>query len=133
MERLEHHSRGGMVRTWLDYDFGSDDGLILDAVLPVQFDDVWRRKGPLCAEHALALSVVWQAIADLRVPRHRRGRDYGEAREWVGSDDRKWPYSFLNLCDALGLPWKPLRDALLSDSLPAEMPEGCRRGVKQAA
>jgi hypothetical protein len=38
---------------------------------------------------------------------------YREAYQWVVSDDRSWPYSFLNICDLLGLCAGALRAELL--------------------
>jgi len=36
--------------------------------------------------------------------RERNGeRLFAEAEEWIESSEREWPYSFGNICDALGL------------------------------
>ena len=45
----------------------------------------------------------------------RAGMDEVEA--WVGSDDARWPYSFGNLCDALGLDRTAVRRALVLQRL----------------
>ncbi len=35
---------------------------------------------------------------------HARGRQlFDEAERWIKSDDTRWPFSFMNVCDALGL------------------------------
>src|SRR5262245_24628497 len=59
-------------------------------------------------ERALALAVLRRAVFDLRrYDQDQTGgrvpRQYKEAYEWVVSDDRTWPYSFLNLCEALSI------------------------------
>ncbi len=43
----------------------------------------------------------------------RKRRDFREAERWILSDDQRWPCSFLNVCDALGLAHEPLRRMLL--------------------
>ena len=37
-----------------------------------------------------------------------------EAERWIRSDDRRWPCSFVNVCEALDVAYEPLRRALLS-------------------
>jgi hypothetical protein len=100
-----------------------------DQVLPVQFHDVWQHGRAQSPERELAVSVLAQAAFDIekcRGARHGRGRRiYSEAYNWVASDDRTWPYSFLNLCDTLGLSPAFLRARLLNESLRAwERPVG---------
>jgi len=68
-------------------------------------------------ERALALAVLRRAVFDLRRYDHdqtggRLPRQYKEAYEWVVSDDRTWPYSFLNLCDALSISASRVRRAV---------------------
>lgn len=64
-----------------------------------------------------------QALNDLQkfryARRRRRQRLYMEAYRWVASNDRSWPYSFLNICDALGLSADALRAEVL-DRVPFE-------------
>ena len=44
---------------------------------------------------------------------YRRGRR-DEVEDWVSSDDRSWPSSFANVCDALGLEPKAAREHILT-------------------
>ena len=37
-----------------------------------------------------------------------------EAERWIRSNDRSWPCSFVNVCEALDVAYEPLRRALLS-------------------
>jgi hypothetical protein len=71
---------------------------------------------------ALAKGVLAQAKQDLRrfrgVP-DRIGREmYRDAYSWVASNDFAWPYSFLNVCEALGLSPEVQRMELLSNTPP---------------
>ena len=44
-----------------------------------------------------------------RATRH----DLLEAERWIRSDDRSWPCSFVNVCEALDIAHEPLRRAVL--------------------
>jgi hypothetical protein len=67
---------------------------------------------------ALAKGVLIQVKQDLR--RFRGAQDavgremYRDAFSWVESNDCAWPYSFLNVCEALGLQAEMLREELLA-------------------
>jgi hypothetical protein len=71
-------------------------------------------------EAALAKGVLVQAKQDLR--RFRTAQDaigreiYTDAYTWVASDDIWWPYSFVNVCEVLGLAPEVLRTELLADA-----------------
>ena len=77
-------------------------------------------KGSIESARALAKGVLDQAAKDLR--RFRRahgalGRElYRDAYSWVMSDDPAWPYSFVNVCEALGLSIEFVRGELLADA-----------------
>jgi len=79
--------------------------------------DALGSSGPLVA---LAKGVLAQAKQDLR--RFRTAQDgigremYVDAYSRVTSDDFWWPYSFLNVCDVLGLSAEVLRAELLADT-----------------
>jgi len=102
--------------------FGVPDHVLVSASMrPVQFQDIWSRSGAVSPERALALSVVQEALNDLikyRYSKRRRGqRLYWEAYAWVSGNDREWPYSFVNICESVGLPVEAIREQLLD---PAE-------------
>jgi hypothetical protein len=73
-------------------------------------------------EVALAKGVLTQAKQDLR--RYRGAPDpigremYRDAFSWVASNDSEWPYSFLNVCEALDLRPDGLREKLLAETRP---------------
>jgi hypothetical protein len=99
-----------------------EDLLTPEPALPAQFNEVWHRSRAITPEKALLLSVLWQAILDLRKHRFARRRRYQrlymEAYKWVGSDDRSWPYSFVNICEALSLTPEGVRHELLGEMAP---------------
>ena len=100
-----------------------EEMLTPEPALPAQFHEVWHRSRAITPERALVLSVLWQAILDLRkhrfAKRRRYQRLYMEAYKWVGSDDRSWPYSFVNICEMLNLSPESVRAELLGELAPA--------------
>jgi len=102
----------------------SDDALVPDAALPSQFADIWYRSRAISPERALALAVLSEAVFDMHkyrfAPRRRGQRLYWQAHDWVASEDREWPFTFVNLCEALDLTPESVREQLLSGRLPEE-------------
>jgi hypothetical protein len=85
-------------------------------VLPVQMQSPRMADASLVPEKLLMLAVLEEAIATFQ--RHaadtgRRGRRlFHEAEAWLLSEEREWPCSFRNICDALGLDVGYLRGGL---------------------
>src|SRR6266480_6194453 len=83
-------------------------------------DDRQRGSSKVCPERKLAVAVFSQTANDLQKFRYaRRGAGYSlyaDARMWIASNDRLWPYSFLNLCDALHLAADVIRAELLGNT-----------------
>jgi len=78
-----------------------------EAVLPSQFYNPQTRSA-LQPEKRLMLAVLEDAVVlYTRVPHIAP-----ETEAWVQADDRAWPYSFANLCEALGLDRTAVRVAL---------------------
>jgi hypothetical protein len=75
--------------------------------------------GHLPTEQALAAAVLRQARADLRRFRNaedRVGREmYRDAASWFLANDGEWPYSFINVCDALALSSEGVRESVFAD------------------
>lgn len=71
-------------------------------------------------ETVLAAAVLQLAFEDLQKHKHatetRRRRAFREAFVWISSNERRWPFSFLNVCDMLDLSPTTLRAKLLTDS-----------------
>ena len=90
--------------------------------------DVWGEEAPdteptvasPSAESMLAAAVLKLAFEDLL--KHRGARDvrerraFREAYAWVVSDERRWPFSFLNVCDMLDISPEALRSKVLRNS-----------------
>jgi len=76
-----------------------------------------RQSSKVGPERKLAAAVFSQATNDLRKFRYARRSAgyslYADARKWITSNDRLWPYSFLNLCDVLHLAADVIRAELL--------------------
>jgi hypothetical protein len=88
----------------------SDFGIIADIGL-------LRARATVEPERNLLLAVLtdaiirYQALAGL--PDGPRKRDLGESERWLFSNDRRWPYSFVNVCEALELAPSALRRQLV--------------------
>jgi hypothetical protein len=71
-------------------------------------------------EKALVTSVLKQAARDIRRfrnPGTRLEREvYRDAYDWITSPDISWPFSFLNVCHALGIDAESTRYELLVDA-----------------
>ena len=86
-------------------------------LLPEQFAETTRALEVAEPERRLLLAVLCDAI----VVYQRRVVGAGgtrlapnEAERWILSDDRRWLFSFVNVCDALGIAHEPLRRALVA-------------------
>ena len=68
-------------------------------------------------ERKLLVAVLTDAIVRYRLrgmlTDGARRSQLGEAARWILSDDRRWPYSFVNVCDALGLDPSAVRRAVI--------------------
>ncbi len=85
-------------------------------LLPEQFAETAQALEVAEPERRLLLAVLCDAIVVFQ--RHVVGTAGSpirpnEAERWILSDDRRWLYSFVNVCEALGFAHEPLRRALL--------------------
>lgn len=55
--------------------------------------------------------IRFRRLAESRRPATRH--DLLEAERWLRSEDRSWPCSFINVCEALDIAHEPLRRAVL--------------------
>ena len=98
----------------------SEDGLVPETVLPVQFRAICSQGDAVSPERELMVAVLHEAVADVQRYRAARGREqqklYLQACEWLMSDDASWPFSFASLCATLGLSPEGIRDRLLHPS-----------------
>jgi len=78
-----------------------------DVLLPSQFFAAMRKRVPQEPEYRLIVAVLEDAIDCYQ--KHMFARDpksrelFEDAEAWISSDDRKWPYSFVSICDILNL------------------------------
>jgi len=81
---------------------------------------MWSGTADRTAEFKLALAVLEQALEDLDKHRaaagNERRRLFRQAHSWVRSNDRCWPYSFVNVCDMLNVPSDRLRTRILAEA-----------------
>lgn len=88
-----------------------------DTVLPAQYFGTRRSRGTHDAEHELVVAVLQDAIDCFQkhlLARERKARQlYVDAEAWIMSDDRRWPFSFENVCDLLNIDAPGLRQGLL--------------------
>jgi len=75
-----------------------------------------RQDASLHPERRLMLAVLEEAVNDHQrhvVASGTAGRRlFCEAHAWIASHDTQWPYSFVNICEALGLDPGALRAGL---------------------
>ncbi len=78
-----------------------------DLVLPEQFHSPPAAEGRERGEIALMQAVLADALCCFQkhaFSQRRAGqRLYREAKEWIFSDEQRWPFSFVNVCAALNL------------------------------
>ena len=89
-----------------------------DAVLPAQVSEGVRWDADTSGPRALMLAVLEDAVRCIE--NGRRQRRFGmrrlatEAEAWVRCDRADWPFSFLNVCEALGIDVDAMRRRLCS-------------------
>lgn len=89
-----------------------------DALLPVQYFDLLRRKVPIEPEIRLMWAVLEDAIECYR--RHmgsakgKPGEELDEVENWIFDPDGDWLFSFENICSTLGIDADYLRGGLLT-------------------
>jgi len=78
-----------------------------DAVLPAQVSGGVRWDADTSGPRALMLAVLVDAVRCIENGRWQRRfgtrRLAAEAEAWVRCDRADWPFSFLNVCEALGI------------------------------
>lgn len=77
------------------------------------------------AERKLALHVLVTALNDYVTYKSASGHldeaAFYQARAWIMSDERDWPFSFANICDFLDLPPQKIRQALMARDDPLRL------------
>ncbi len=87
-----------------------------ETILPSQFFSGLHVDASLQAEKRLMLAVLEDAVGTFQKyvnARDRRGQaQFAGAEDWFASDETDWPFSFVNVCHALGLDVSYLRAGL---------------------
>src|SRR5229473_541770 len=78
-----------------------------DTLLPIQYFEAMRRKHLLEGEKRLILSVLEDAIECfmkcIDSSTSKGQRLFRDADEWIGLEDKRWVFSFDNVCDMLDI------------------------------
>jgi hypothetical protein len=73
--------------------------------------------GCLQPEKRLMFAVLQDAVECFQnckfEPRSKPTNEFLDSEEWIFGDDRKWPFSFINICEAVGMDPAGLRQGLL--------------------
>jgi hypothetical protein len=84
--------------------------------MPDQFFSTLSKQPKVEGERRLMLAVLEDAVScyhRFALARDERGRhEFAEARAWIESTDRDWPFSYENVCDVLGIDPAYVRDGL---------------------
>jgi hypothetical protein len=103
-----------------------------DVITPEQHRDQVRAEPTDQPEIRLMLAVMEDAVASfqryLQEPSRSNERIYRETRDWLESEDLEWPYSFANICEALGMRPELVRQKMLSwETHPEQLKTGLYR------
>jgi hypothetical protein len=78
-----------------------------DTLLPAQYFAAFTREGGLVRERRLMLAVLQDAVECYQkyaLARDPRGTLlFDDARAWIESGEREWPFSYENICEVLSL------------------------------
>ena len=92
--------------------------LTIDPIVAEAFFGSSSRKGPVSAERELMIAVLSDAIECFWKYRKSRAalaiRLYQEAKAWLFADTENHPFSFLNICQTLGLEPSYIRRGILT-------------------
>ncbi len=87
-----------------------------DTLLPIQYFEAMRRKHLLEGEKRLILSVLEDAVECfmkcIDAGTNKGQRLFREADEWIGHEDKRWVFSFDNVCEMLDINPEYMRSGL---------------------
>ena len=101
-----------------------------EIVLPEQFHATPAHADSSCGEAALMRAVLEDAIHCWQKSEGRKAQRLArEAEQWLFADDHHWPFSFINICGALGLDAEYVRSGLKNwrQNPAVDPPQGGRR------
>jgi len=87
-----------------------------DTLLPIQYFEAMRRKHLLEGEKRLILSVLEDAVECfmkcIDSSTNKGQRLFRDADEWIALEDKRWVFSFDNVCDMLDINPEYMRNGL---------------------
>jgi hypothetical protein len=87
-----------------------------DTLLPIQYFEAMRKKHLLEGEKRLILSVLEDAIECfmkcIEASTNKGQRLFREADEWINHEDKRWVFSFDNVCEMLDINPEYMRSGL---------------------
>lgn len=118
-----------------------------DTLLAYDYFESFRRKQPLEPEKQLMEAMLADAINVYRLyafaDSTEKKKLFWEARRWLCSDDWRWPFSYRNVCEVLGLDpgylrqgltrWKDQQSSLATVSIESSASINGRSNVNRAA
>lgn len=100
-----------------------------DPLMPAQVAK--RSLGDLMPEKRLMLACLEDALDTLSQLRaHETADVYLETVAWVRSDERHWPFSFVNICETVGLDPGQVRRAVLAQGFTKQRERRLSVGTK---
>ena len=91
-------------------------GLEPETILPAQYFDRIQIDASLQPEKRLMLAVLEDGVGTFQkyagVTGRRARRLFAEAEEWFASNDAEWPFTFVSICQSLGLEPEYIRRGL---------------------
>src|SRR5580765_3358046 len=88
-----------------------------DILVENQYQSTYRRRFHLEPERVLMLAVLQDAVVcfqdNVKATCKRKQTMHLDAAEWITNDDRSYPFSFENICEALGFDAGYMRQGLL--------------------
>ena len=103
---------------WGNSNDSDDSDVVLqpDPLVSYEYLESFRRKEALEPEKQLMEAMLADAINLYRLHAYADSIEYkrlfSEAQRWLWSDDWRWPFSFRNICEVLGLDASYLRRGL---------------------
>jgi hypothetical protein len=89
-----------------------------DTLLPVQYNEIMRRRSVLEGEHKLMVAVLEDAVEcylkHMNAKSRRRRLLFYEVQNWMNAKNRVGLFSYQTLCEMLGIDAKALKAALES-------------------
>ena len=87
-----------------------------DVLATQQYRDQWQGSGCLQSEKKLMFAVLLDAIECFQkyavLPGSHARRLFENAEEWIFENNRDWPFSFVNVCEAMEIDPSYLRKGL---------------------